>query len=172
MFFVGFVKCKLFHCILSKPKGIYYVTLSLCQKTHSTVIFSFFVSKSPHIKLIPYRFWSYQLVSGWMWNVSLQASILDKESKLYLLLLCSKTAHLFYFRELKKILKQIMRKTYTVLMNRKVTGHYFFAEKERKKIYYTNKPQLYNDLKESCYYLVLFFKSFFFVMSVMKSTWE
>ena len=140
MFFVGFVKCKLFHCILSKPKGIYYVTLSLCQKTHSTVIFSFFVSKSPHIKLIPYRFWSYQLVSGWMWNVSLQASILDKESKLYLLLLCSKTAHLFYFRELKKILKQIMRKTYTVLMNRKVTGHYFFAEKERKKSIIQTNP--------------------------------
>ena len=44
-------------------------------------------------------------------------------------------------------------------MNRKVTGHYFFAEKEKKSIIQTNPS--YNDLKESCYYLVLFFNLFF-----------
>jgi len=68
---------------------------------------------------------------------------LDKESKLYLLLyvdVCSRTAHLFYFRELKNIETNHEKNLYCV-MNRKVTGHYFFAEKE-KKIYYTNKPQL------------------------------
>ena len=91
----------------------------------------------------------------------LKLVFLDKESKLYLLLyvdVCSRTAHLFYFRELKNIETNHEKNLYCV-MNRKVTGHYFFAEKEKKSIIQTNPS--YNDLKESCYYLVLFFKSFF-----------
>ena len=45
----------------------------------------------------------------------------------------SRTAHLFYFRELKNIETNHEKNLYCV-MNRKVTGHYFFAfEKERKK---------------------------------------
>ena len=85
---------------------------------------------------------------------------LDKESKLYLLLyvdVCSRTAHLFYSRELKNIETNHEKNLYCVI-NRKVTGHYFFSEK-KKSIIQTNPS--YNDLKESCYYLVLFFNLFF-----------
>ena len=123
----------------SKPKGIYYVTLSLCQKNPQYCDFLIFCFKSPHIKLIPYRFWSYQLVSsGWMWNVSLQASIFEQRIKVIFNIYCFTSMCLvelliYFILESLKILKQIMRKTYTVLWNRKVTGHYFFAEKERKK---------------------------------------
>ena len=106
----------------------------------------------------------FEVINWWVAECEMflfEQVFLDKESKLYLLLLCSRTAHLFYFRELKKILKQIMRKTYTVLWIEKLRDTTFSPRKKEKKIYYTNKPQLYNDLKESCYYLVLFFKSFF-----------
>lgn len=66
-----------------------------------------------------------------MWNVSLQASIFEQRIKV-IFIVCSRTAHLFYFRELKNIETNHEKNLYCV-MNRKVTGHYFFAEKERKK---------------------------------------
>ena len=73
----------------------------------------------------------------------------------------SRTAHLFYFRELKNIETNHEKNLYCV-MNRKVTGHYFFAEKERKKKSIIQTNPSYNDLKESCYYLVFFFLNLFF----------
>lgn len=84
---------------------------------------------------------------------------LDKESKLYLLLyvdVCSRTAHLFYFRELKNIETNHEKIEKNCVMNRKVTGHYFFAEKEKKYIIQTNPS--YNDLKRK---LLLFSPIFF-----------
>jgi len=86
---------------------------------------------------------------------------LDKESKLYLLLyvdVCSRTAHLFYFRELKNIETNHEKNLYCV-MNRKVTGHYFFAEKEKKSIIQTNPS--YNDLKRKLLLFSPFFNLFF-----------
>ena len=72
----------------------------------------------------------------------LKLVFLDKESKLYLLLyvdVCSRTAHLFYFRELKNIETNHEKNLYCV-MNRKVTGHYFFAEKKKKNLLYKQTP--------------------------------
>lgn len=47
---------------------------------------------------------------------------------------------IYFILESLKILKQIMRKTYTVLWIEKLRDTTFSPRK--KKIYYTNKPQL------------------------------
>jgi hypothetical protein len=77
---------------------------------------------------------------------------------------------IYFILESLKMLKQIVRKAYTVLWIEKLRDTTFSPRKKKKSIIQTNPS--YNDLKRKLLLFSPFFLIFFFVMSVMKSTWE